>query len=166
MTAIVLGVVFGIFSWLFTNFLFHPWIEVQKLRRRARFETMYWSGAERSQTRERGEPAREAFRKLALELIALNETSPNWFRSLLAQFLAYDLKEAANGVIFLSYETVGDISFPVRALYRHRVEKAFRLEMEFSDKDCEIISERLKAAEGGDPGEYDPGPAPIDGLFM
>jgi hypothetical protein len=69
------------------------------------------------------------------------------------------------GMSGLSYETIGDVDYPLRALHRHRVEKAFRLKMEFSDEDCALISERMDR-ERGDNGEAEPGPDPVDALFM
>ena len=162
---VFIGLFGGVIGWWFTNYVFHPWKEVQELRRKARFETIYWNVMARSQTPAQGEPAREAFRKVAFELIALNEISPRWFKWLL-KLLSYDLAEAADGMIRLSYGTVGDIDFPIRALSRHSVEKALGLQMEFSNEDCEQIRERW-ARERGDGFDDDgPGPNPVDGLFM
>jgi hypothetical protein len=93
-TTVFLAVSTGIGGWWFTNFIFHPWKEVQELRRKSRFEIIYWL----TSCRETPAGARGAFRKIAFELLALNDTSPNWFRRLL-QFSSYDLTEAANGTI-------------------------------------------------------------------
>jgi hypothetical protein len=132
----------GMVGWWFTNFIFHPWKEVQTLRRKARFETIYWNHSP-MQTKEQRETAYAAFRKVALEFVALNETSPLWFVKLL-KFYSYDLKAAADGLICLSHATMGEIDVPHIAICRHHIEKALALQLEFSDEDYERIRERWR----------------------
>jgi hypothetical protein len=140
--ATVFALFSGIGGWWFTNYIFHPWKEIQELRRKSRFELIYWSSvSSRSSSRETLTAAKDAFRKVALELLALDETSPHWFRKVLT-FTSYDLTAAANGMIALSQDFMGDSDFAYRAMHRHDVEKALRLQLEFSDVDYERIRQR------------------------
>jgi hypothetical protein len=146
----------GVFGWWFTNFIFHPWKEVQELRRKSRFEIIYWENFS-SET-----AAGEAFRKVAFELLALNETSAHWFRKLL-QLMSYDLAVASNGMIGLSHTIGEDQDYLYRAICRHRVEKALALQLEFSDEDYERIYARWKLNQDLEDNDYHPDP--IDELL-
>jgi hypothetical protein len=89
--------------------------------------------------RDTPDSGRDAFRKIAFELMALNETTSRWFRRFLHS-RSFDLNEAANGMIGLSHATNGDLVD--RAIWRHRVEKSLLLQLEFSDEDFERICKR------------------------
>jgi hypothetical protein len=149
----------GIGGWWFTNFLFHPWKEVQELRRKSRFEITYWLHSSRNTPI----PGADAFRKLAFELLALNETSPVWFRTIL-QSTSYNLTEAADGMIGLSHVSDGD--FVYRAICRHRVEKGLLLKMEFSEEQFERIYKRWAEHEFDEDDDYVGPDDPVEELFI
>jgi hypothetical protein len=89
---------------------------------------------------------RDAFRKIAFELMALNETTSRWFRRFLSS-RSFDLREAPKGMIGLSHVTDGDLVD--RAICRHRVEKGLLLQLEFSDEEFERICKRQAAEYDG-----------------
>ena len=145
----------GIIGWWFTNFIFHPWKEVQELRRKSRFEIIYWNTFSST-------AAGDAFRKVAFELLALNETSPHWFRKLL-KLKSYDLTAASQGMIGLSHTIEEDQDYLYRAICRHQVEKALDLQLEYSDEDYERIYARWKLNQRFDDENYDG--EPVDELL-
>jgi hypothetical protein len=147
----LIGLFAGMGGWCFTNFLFRPWKELQELRRKSRFEMLYCSPTA---------PGTDAFRKLSIEMLALNETSPFLFRQLL-RFTSYNLTEAAHGMRGLCWSE-GCLS---QAIFRHRVEKGLLLRLEFSDEQFEEICKRCKEdlEEDDDGGDF---ADPVEELFF
>ena len=74
-------------------------------------------------------------------MLALNETSPFWFRKIL-RFTSYNLTEAADGMSGLSRLRDEDCLY--KAISRHRVEKGLSLQLEFSDEQFEEIYKRWR----------------------
>jgi hypothetical protein len=72
--------------------------------------------------------------------VALNETSPRFIK--LLKFTSYDLTAAADGMINLSYEIMGEGDDLYRAICRHDVEKVLLLRQQFSDDDYERIKKK------------------------
>ena len=161
---VIVGLLVGVGSWWFTNFIFHPWKEVQELRRKSRFEIIYWSNVSlRTSSHETQAAGQDAFRKVAFALVALNETSPRFIK--LLKFTSYDLTAAADGMINLSHEIMGEGDDLYRAICRHDVEKALLLRQQFSDEDYERI--KKKWADDNDNGFGDDVSLnPVDELFM
>jgi hypothetical protein len=156
---VITGLSAGAIGWAFTNLVFHRWKEFQSLRRRARFEILYWTWVREADA----EQARSSIRKLAFEMLSLSDTSPLWFIGVL-KFWSYDLFKAAHALSALSYQIGTNADLPLKAIFRHRVEKALGLPLEFSNEDYRIIDERYDAERGADYDD-DPGPDPIDELF-
>ena len=160
---VLLALFTGIGGWFFTNFIFYPWKEVQSVRRQSRFEILYWSNvSSRNSSHETRTAGCDALRKVAFSLIALTETCPPWFLKLLQ---SYDLMKAANGIIGLAHEIVGEDDILYRAMCRHEIEKALLLSEEYTDSEYERI--KTKRIEDYDEVFIDePILPPIDELFV
>ena len=106
-----------------------------------RLRPLYWSNVSlRTSSHETQAAGQDAFRKVAFALVALNETSPRFIK--LLKFTSYDLTAAADGMINLSHEIMGEGDDLYRAICRHDVEKALLLRQQFSDDDYERIKKK------------------------
>jgi hypothetical protein len=158
---VLLALLSGIGGWFFTNLIFHPWKEVQALRRQSRFELLSWGNlSSRNSSREMQTAGSDALRKVAFSLLALTETSPRWFLPLLH---SYDLTKAANTMISLARALAGnDILY--KAMCRHEIEKSLLLSNEYTDAEYECI--KTKWIEDCDEDFADePTLPPIEELF-